>query len=203
MDIRSITTVGKGVAPAVPDAVVAVLAVEVEAPTPAEALTQCGAVQAEVLAALGVTASATALSVRPGWDNERNRPGKPTATSMVTAALPSLTDAGAVVTRALEAGGKAVRLESMSAVASDTAEAVTSAQQSAIAAARSSAQTYAAAVGGQVGRALEVSEATQPGSGWRVQSARKGLATMDAGFEVPGGAQDVTVQVTVTWELLD
>ena len=190
------TTVGSGTADAPPDAVVAVLVLEVEGATPAEALTACGAAQAAVLPVLGVPAAAAGVSVAPAWDHERNRPGRPVATSRLSVRLPDLAQAGEVVTRALEAGGKAARLESLSPVVSDPSAALREARHVAFAEARAAAEQYAVLAGGRLGRCLSVSEAVP-------QSSVPVRVAMKADFAVADGAQPVIASVTATWELAD
>jgi len=198
MDPRTVTTSGTGVAQAAPDAVAVALVIETEGSTTAEALEACGALQTLVSGALGVRASAGGLSVQPSWDHERNRPGKPVATSRITVRLPGLAEAGHLVTAALESGGRAVRLESLSPVVSDPSEAAVQARSEAFAAARSSAEQYAALAGMRLGACLQVQEGARGAVvlAEAAMSARKSLQVAD-------GAQDITASVTVTWELAD
>ncbi|MCU1600529.1 MAG: hypothetical protein JWO22_1238, partial [Frankiales bacterium] len=145
-------------------------------------------------------ASAGGLSVQPAWDHERGRPGKPQATSRVTARLPDIAAAGAVVTAALEAGGKDVRLESLTPVVTDAVAALRDARQRAFGDARTAAQQYAELAGLRLGACLQVQEGGLPGAGtW----GRKSMATMGGAVDVPQGPLDVSASVTVTWELAD
>ncbi len=198
MTERCVTTSGTATGPGVPDAVSVVLAIEVTAGTPAEALTACGEVQERVIRALGVSASAGGLSVQPLWDHERNRPGRPQATSRVTAQLPDIALAGTVVTAALEVGGTAVRLESLSPFVSDTDAALATAREGAFAAARVAAEQYAALAGLRLGTVSSVQQA-----GAQVFHGVAAMAARRSGYEVPQGTQDVSASVTVTWELAD
>jgi uncharacterized protein YggE len=197
---ETVTTVGSGVAQAAPDAVAVVLVVEVDGATPAEALRGCGAAQDALLTALGVTASASGLSVQPSWDHERNRPGKPTATSRVSARLPDLSGAGELVTAALEAAGRAARLESLTPVVSDTTAALEEARALAFATAQVAAAHYASLAGRALDRVVSVSEGGYQGGPVR---ARKAMVMDAGGFNVAEGAQDVTASVTVTWAFAD
>lgn len=199
MEQRTVTTVGSGTAQATPDAVVAVLLVEVEGTTPAEALTGCGAVQAGMLAALGVPAAAGGLSVQPAWDHERQRPGKPVASSRVSVQLPDLAAAGDVVTAALAAGGRAARLESLRPVVTDPTSALREARQLAFEAARDAAVHYATLAGGALGACLAIAE----GSQHTVPVGRKAIVLESSGFDVADGTQPVVATVTATWELAD
>jgi uncharacterized protein YggE len=196
MDLRTITTVGTGTAIAVPDAVAVVLTIEVDGATPAEALRACGVAQAAVIAALGVTATAGGLSVQPSWDQERQRPGRPQAVSTVTARLPELGAAGDVVTAALEAGGKAARLQSLVPVVTDTSLPRERARQHAFAEARRSAVQYAVLAGGRLGGLVHLSEPR----GLPDQPMRA-AAVMDVSYAVADGPQDVVASLTATWEL--
>ncbi len=198
MDRRTVTTLGSGTASSLPDAVAVVLTLEVEGATPAEALRECGVVQGAVVAALGVVASAGGLSVQPGWDHERQREGRPRALSTVSARLPDLGVAGAVVTAALDAGGRAARLHSLAPVVSDASAALTSARQRAFDDSYRSAAQYAGLAGGRLGPLLTLSEAGGTGGSMRLA----GSAVMDASYEVANGPQDVSVSVVATWELL-
>ena len=194
---RTVTTQGSGRAAAVPDATEVVLVVDVEGATPAEALRSCGELQTAVVAALGVAVSSGGVSVTPGWDQERQRPGRPHAVSTLTARLP-LASAGDAVTAALEAGGRGVQLQSLTAVVTDTAAARAEARAAAFAAARDAAEQHAALAGGRLGRVLSVSEGAAPPS----YRASKSVA-FEAALDVPGGALDVGTSVVASWELLD
>ena len=194
-DRRTVTTQGTGTASAVPDAVTVVLTVEVSGATPAEALRGCGTAQAAVLSALGVPVAASGVSVQPAWDHDRQRPGPPHAIATVTARLPDLASAGDAVTAALEAGGKVVRLESLTPVITDGAAARESAREAAFQAARTSAAQYARLAGCRLGDLVQVTEGSA-GGGW-VSAAR---ATKD--FAVADGAQEVAVSLEAVWDLV-
>jgi uncharacterized protein YggE len=197
MDVRTITTIGTGTAEAVPDAVAIVLTMEVDGATPAEALRACEQAQAAVIAALGVTATAGGLSVQPSWDQERQRPGRPQAVSTVTARLPELEAAGDIVTAALEAGGKAARLQSLVPVVTDASRPRDRARQHAFAEARRSAEQYAVLAGGRLGGLVHLSEPR----GFPDQPMVRAAAVVDTSFAVADGPQDVVVSLTATWEL--
>ncbi|MCW2498828.1 MAG: hypothetical protein JWN87_504 [Frankiales bacterium] len=198
MDLRTVTTSATGTARAVPDVVAVVLTIDVEGSTPAEALRACGAVQSAVVAALGVTASAKALAVQPVWDHDHQREGRPHATSTVTAQLPDLAAAGEVVTAALEAGGRAVRLQSLQPVVSDDSGPRAQARERAFAAARRAAEQYAALAAGRLGGLVHLSE----GRHAEVPHADVGrVAVRVASYEVAEGGQDVVVSLLTTWEL--
>lgn len=200
MSTRTVTAQGSGTGQGAPDRAAVMLTVQVDGDTPALALRRCGEVQAALLSALGVSASAGRVSVQPNWDHERQRAGKPQATSTVSALLPDLGAAGDVVTAALEAGGKEAQLQSMVAVVSDDSDALREARQAAFDAARAAGEQYATLAGGHLGQVLSVEPS---GRGGAVMGFATSASRVGKGFDLADGAQDVTVSVTVTWELLD
>ncbi len=195
MEHRTVTTQGSGTAGATPDAVLVVLTVEVVADTPATALRECGAVQEAVLAVLGNGASHAGLRVESSWDHEHQRPGSPQAVSTVTARLTDLPGAGDLVTRALEAGGAAARLQSLTAVVTDPGAALALAREAAFAEARAAAEQYAGLAGSSLGALLTLTEVA-PLTGWVTASRSKELA-----LAVPQGSQDIRSDVVACWAI--
>lgn len=190
---------GSGTAATRPDALRFAVALEVRGATPAEALTACGVVQDAVLAVLDVAGAQDlrpgGLQVQPGWDPEHDRPGRPQATSRLSALLPDPAEAGAVVEAALQAGGEAVRVEGLSPVVRDPGPVLVQAREAAWRDALATATQYADLAGASLGAVLEVRE----GDGttrFEVLASRRG-----GSYDPVGGDADVAAAVTVTWAL--
>jgi uncharacterized protein len=208
---QSITVVGEGRSEAQPDVVVVSIGVEVTADSPADALDGGARAlersRAEILAA-GVAERAlqtTRVSVQPDWEHSGRRPVLTGYVARVGVAV-TLDDpagVGRVLTAAVEAGGDAARVHSISWQLRDLAAAESAARAAAFSDARSRAEQYASLADRTLGAVVEIDET---GDGFRPRRhgrdnvVFRGAAAMD--MDVDRGEVDVTATVTVTWELV-
>lgn len=103
--------------------------------------------------------------------------------------------AGALIDSGVDAGANQVYGPSLSN--SDARKLERQALQAAVADARARAEILASAAGGKLGKVLAISESTSGGIPVYEKSA-----AMDGGTPVVSGAQDLTVTVSVTFELI-
>jgi uncharacterized protein len=208
---QSITVVGEGRSEAQPDVVVVSIGVEVTAASPADALD--GGARALERSRAGVLAAGVAeralqttrVSVQPDWEHSGRRPVLTGYVARVGVAV-TLDDpagVGRVLTAAVEAGGDAARVHSISWQLRDLAAAESAARAAAFSDARSRAELYASLADRTLGAVVEIDET---GDGFRPRRHGRhnvvfqGAAAMD--LDVDRGEVDVTATVTVTWELV-
>lgn len=206
-DDQTITVTGNGVAPVEPDVVVAALGVEVVADSPAAAFEQCGAVLAQVRAALlasGVPqehVQTTRLALQPEWEHAggRPRPSGYHARAGIGLSLHDPQRLGALLDAVVDAGGDAARVHTLNWRASDPVAAEGIAREAAFTDARRRAEHYATLAGRGLGEVRRIAE-----GGFDVRPGHRHMGVAlaaSAAMEIDPGEVDVTSTVTVTWEL--
>lgn len=201
MSHRTITVPGLGTAAAPPDLLTAELEAWSEGPSAGEVLTETNHHAAALLAALtelgvaGPDVATTAVHVGPTWDRD-GRPAGYRATNAVRVVLRDLTTAGAHLDALARLLGDHVQLGSVSLGLTDDRALRSAARTTAMADARARADELAAAAGAAVGAVREIAEGGTTGP---VPIAKAFAA--EAAVPLAGGATEVTVAVTVTYEL--
>jgi uncharacterized protein YggE len=113
-----------------------------------------------------------------------------------------LAKAGATLSAAVDAGGNAVRVDSVGFALEDTSRLVSRARKGAVEDARAKAEQYAAAAGRSVGEVQSISEVvTSPTPQYLDQRFAYPTAEALAAVPLQAGSQDVSVQVTVVYAL--
>jgi uncharacterized protein YggE len=203
--MRTITVAGHGTAHAAPDtAEVWVAAVHRDAGL-SEALAGAESARSSVVGTArryvdAARIASTNLSVWPAHDNE-DRPVGFEARHSLTIRCDDLGQAGALVTALAADVGHRLRVESVSLVVADPADALLTARERAFADARSRAQHLAGLAGAELGGVQAI---TEGGRGhpddWADADAGPGGAFMSrASFEP--GERAISISLTVTFEL--
>lgn len=201
MSHRTVTVPGLGTATAPPDLLTAQVEAWSEGPSAGDVLTETNrhaAALLEALAELGVASSdvaTTAVHVGPTWDRD-GRPAGYRATNAVRVVLRDLTTAGTHLDAVARLLGDHVQLTSVSLGLADDRALRSAARAAAMADARARADELAAAAGASVGPVREIAEGATTGP---VPIAKAFAA--DAAMPLAGGATEVSVAVTVSFEL--
>lgn len=211
---RAITLAGEGRVNVVPDRATVTLGVQVTRPEANAAMDEASATQQKVIAALGKAGvdkddiRTTGLDLQPAYDYSGR--GEPriigySVTQSVKVTLRDLAGAGAVLARAAEAGGNAIRIDSFKLSAGDKDDALGDAREKAIKDARKKADQYAAAAGREVGKVVRIEEVDSQ-EGPTPRFAADGDSVMAAAHAlekapIEPGQQKVTVRVRVVFEL--
>ena len=211
---RAITLAGEGKVNVVPDRATVTLGVQVTKPEANAAMDEASATQKKVIAALGEAGVAkddirtTGLDLQPAYDYSGR--GEPriigySVTQSVKLTLRDLRTAGAVLAKAAEAGGNAIRIDSFKLSAGDKDEAMGDARAKAIEDARTKAEQYAEAAGREVGKVVRIEEVDSQ-EGPTPRFAADGDSVMAAAnalekAPIEPGQQKVTVRVRVVFEL--
>jgi uncharacterized protein YggE len=201
---EGITVTGTGKVTGTPDTLRISLAVSATAKNIDEALASANASMRKVQKSLsdnGVDAKdlqTSNLSISPHYTNKGAPDGYDVSESL-TATIHDLTKAGAVLSAAVDAGGNAVRVDSVSVALDDTSGLVGGARTSAIDDAKTKASQYAEAAGRTLGPVVSISEVIS--TPYPVYDQAAGMAARAGGSPVPiqAGSQDVSVQVTVVY----
>ncbi len=118
----------------------------------------------------------------------------------LTVKIRELEVAGALISDAVTAGGDAARVNGIAFALEDNEALLDQARQQAVADARSSAETLASAADRGLGRAITITE-DRSATPRPVPYAAALTAEDSASVPLQTGQSEVTVQVTVTWEL--
>lgn len=200
MPPRLVTTTGHGIVTAVPDDVTVTAGVQTRAATAADALSQNSTTMNKVVAALkqagGTKLQTQQVSLYPQTNEAGNVTGY-TAQDSVSAHS-DVAGAGGLVDAAVGAGANTVDGPTLSL--SNQSELYQQALARALDDAKAKAQALAKAGGFGVGQVSSVSESSQetPGPVYKTAAASAGDA---ASTPVEPGTQDVTADVTVTFEI--
>jgi uncharacterized protein YggE len=201
---RTISVTGTGQAAAPADLLVLRLAVETQAVTASDALTENNKRVAAVLSALkdhGIQKKdiqTTELRIDPVTDDAH--PPKIVGYQVQNGLSVNLRDiqgAGVLIDAAVQAGGDATRIESISFSFADPSSLLVKARKRAIDDAKDRAQQLAAGLGVKLGNVTSISESETSG-GPRLFAAVAGPAT-----PILPGVSEVTDQVTVSYEISD
>lgn len=205
-DLRTVTATATGTATGVPDQVTASLTVSVQAASAAGALGQTNTQTQALLKAIKAAGIAdkdvatTGVSLNPTWDNSGKVTGYQ-ASNSVRVVLRGLDTAGAKLDGLVKATGNAARIDGISLGFQDSDGLVSKARADAVKRSRSQAEEMAKAAGVSIGQVRVITDAsvntTSP------YFAATGGAADSVSSEVPiaAGTQDVTVQVSVTYDL--
>lgn len=191
-----------GVASAVPDAVVLHLSVEVVDDEPGVAVSRVAALVDDLLRLLdaeGVAAAdrrTTGLSVDPHWDQRDEGPRGHQAQYSLQAVARDVGTAAALVQRAADTAGGALRVHSFQLTVRDPAPHRAAARADAVRACREQAGQLAEAAGVRLGRLLRLVEGGE--QRYAVMESASGRA---AGPGIEQGTQEVAVGVTATYAL--
>jgi uncharacterized protein YggE len=200
---RTISVTGVGRAAAAADLALFNLAVETQAVTASDALTENNKRVAVVLSALkdhGVQEKdiqTTELTIDPVTDNAR--PPKIVSYQVrngLSVELRDIQGAGLVIDAAVQAGGDATRIESISFSFADPSSLLIQARKRAVDDAKDRAQQLADGLGVGLGNVISISESDANGGPRRFI----GAAAQEATAILPGQSE-VTDQVTVSYEI--
>ena len=123
----------------------------------------------------------------------------PRTSENLSATIHDLAKAGAVLSAAVDAGGNAVRVDSVSVALDDTSGLVGGARASAVDDAKTKASQYAEASGRTLGAVVSITEVVStPTPMYGYVQATTALRA-DSPVPIQAGSQDVSVQVTVVY----
>ncbi len=203
---KTITVSGEGKIVVKPDTASVSLGVSVDADSAAAALKQANDKADALIKAIKAAGVAdddivtSGLSVYPRYDNGNNKVSGYTASNNVTVTVRNIAKAGPVIDAAAAAAGDNVTIGGISFYVDDTEKLIGAARADAIANAKKRAGEFAAAAGAKVGGVLQISEVG-------VSIPQPIYRTMEAADSAGGatpiqtGTQDLTVSVTVVYEL--
>ncbi len=210
VDSRSISVSGTGTVSVVPDAVRFNATVNVVGASNAEALAGASKSAAAVRAALKTNAIATkdirsaSISVYPEYTWTQEAGTKITgyrASQSFDVLIRKSSIAGTVIEAVVNAGGNDVQLGGVIPVVLDSAGAAEDARAAAVANAKSKAMSYAKLLGATLGKVITLEETSSPVYSTPFAMKASALASDAAPLEVDLGEQDVTVSISVKWEL--
>jgi uncharacterized protein YggE len=201
----TITTRGVGTATAAPDLLTVTLGVQTRARSAAAALDdnngRAGALL-DVLKAAGVAAAdlqTSGLAVHPTYDPTGSRISGYEVSNTVTARLRDLAAAGAVLDRAAEAAGDAVRVQGIGFSVDDDSPVLAAARADAVRRAVAQAAQMAEAAGVALGPVRSITE--QPATPPPVPYPHSGDMRAEAAVPLEPGTQQVDVVVEVVHEI--
>jgi len=206
---RTITVSGHGVVKGRPDVVTINLGVLTHAGTANGALTQANDKATALIATLkgaGVQAddiTTTEVSVSPQYDQYGQHITGYSASNQVLAKLRDLSKAGAVIDAAAGSAGDAITLGGIAFSIDDTGALKQQARTAAVMAAKAQADDLAAAAGAKVGKVLTINEANTVTPVPFAYPAAAGAATDRTAVPLQPGTQQVSLDVTVVYELTD
>ena len=209
-DNRFITVTGVGTISVVPDAVRFNATVSSVGSTNAAALSTASKSAAAVRAALlkaGIAVKdirSANISVYPEYTWTQETGTKITgyrASQTFDVLVRKSSVAGTVIEAVVTAGGNDVQLGGVIPVVLDSAAAAEGARSAAVANAKSKAMSYAKLLGVTLGKVITLDETSSPVYSTPFAMAKAGMAVADAPLEVDLGEQDVTVSISVKWEL--
>lgn len=208
---RTITVSGHGIVTAKPDTASVWLGVSVSDDRANDALdgaNQQAKALIDTLTGLGIEEAditTTGVSLSPRYDHDRVPPRIVgyDASNDLTVTIRDLSTAGHVIDAAAEAVGDSVRLGGISFSIDDTSAIIGRARAAAMADAATRASQYAVAGGVDVGTIVQISE-NQVSTPWPIPYALNDRAAGAESAPVPlqPGTQDLTVDVTVVYELI-
>ena len=197
---------GVGRASGTPDVLRITIGVQTSAAAVDAALTEANGRAAAVVAALkeGGVAPAdlqtASVQVYPQYDDKGRAIVGYSASNDVRADLRDLAGAGALLGRAVTAGGDSARLASVQFVLDDDTAVLATARDSAFADARAKAEQYARLAGLSLGALISVQEnvATTPPP---YPQAASSASAKDSAVPLEAGSSEVSVVVDARWEL--
>jgi uncharacterized protein YggE len=204
-----ITVTGTGVVSGTPNELILQMGASTTASTATVALDRNNvelAALAAVFKAAGVPATdiqTSGLSLQANYDSSNNVTGYQ-ASDDLTVTMEDMANAGAVIDAAAHAVGNDVQIDGISFSISDMSALLTVARTRAVRAAEAKASTFALAAGTTLGPVVSISDEEQPSTPILEPSnfASKAAAGASAPVPVEAGSEQVSVQVTVVYELM-
>jgi uncharacterized protein YggE len=204
---RTITVSGHGKVTVKPDTATLFLGVSVTAAKANDAL-QLAADKADtvikVLAAAGVKTDdiqTSGLSMYPQYDTTGRRVTGYNASNNLNVTIRKLADAGTIIDAAAAYVGNEITIGGISFYVNDTEAALGDARKAAIDNARLRADQYSGAAKVSVGQVLTISEVSTPIVTPQYYASADSTKAAGASTPVQPGTQDLTVDVTVVFEL--
>jgi len=205
---RSITVKGDGRIKVKPDTATLNLGVQATARTATEALAQANTSAAALIAALKAAGVGTddiatsGLSIYPQYNQGGVAVSAYQASNNVTVIVRDVSKAGPLIDVAASSAGDHITVGGVSFSVDDAEAVMGSARAEAIDNARKRAEEYAAAAGVTVGGVVQISELSTGGPQPVFARAASMRAMMDSPTPIEAGMQDLSVSVTVVFELL-
>lgn len=206
--VKSITVNGEGKIKVKPDTASLNVGVQATAATATEALAQANTSGAALIAALkgaGVSdndIATSGLSIYPQYGNSSIITGYQ-ASNSVTVTVREITKTGPVIDAAAAAAGDHITISGVSFYVDDTEALIGAARTDAINNAKKRATQYATAAGVTVAGVVQISEVSvnNPIPLMYAAAADSASGTASAPTPIQTGTQDLTVSVTVVYQL--
>jgi uncharacterized protein YggE len=207
--VKSITVNGDGKVKVKPDTASLSVGVQATAATATEALNQANTSAAALIAALksaGVDSNditTSGLSIYPQYSSTGNTITGYQASNNVTVTVRDIAKTGPVIDAAAAAAGDNITIGGVSFYVEDSEALIGAARTDAISNARKRAGEYADAAGVSVGGVLQISEVSisNPVPMYYERSVAADSSVAGAPTPIETGTQDLTVSVTVVYEL--
>lgn len=204
---RTVTVSGHGKVTVKPDTGTLSMGVSVTASKANEALRLAADksdAMIKVLTALGVKTDdiqTSGLSLYPQYDVTGRKVTGYNVTNNLSITIRKLGDAGSIIDAAAAYVGNEITIGGISFYVDDTEAALANARQDAMANAKLRADQYTAGAQVAVGQVLTISEVSSPISGPVYYASADSTAGSHAATSIQPGTQDLTVDVTVVYEL--
>jgi uncharacterized protein YggE len=206
---RSVTVSGHGKVTVKPDTASLSLGVSVTASKANDALRQAANkadTLIKVLTSAGVSKddiTTSGVSLYPQYDNTGRTITGYNASNNMTVTIRKLGDAGTIIDAAAALVGNEINIGGISFYVNDTEAVLGAARAAAIVNAKARADQYAGAANAKVGAVMTISEVSSPVTGpIYYQNAAADLAGLTpSSTPVSPGTQDLTIDVTVVYEL--
>ncbi len=199
-----ITVAGTGKVTGTPDTLLVDLGVSTHGTNVSDALRSANSAAAAVQKSLqehGVAdrdIQTNGLSIQPDYNYSKGQstPNGYAVSESVTAVLHDVDKAGDAIGAAADAGGNAIRVNSVSLDLENTSSLITNARSRAFKSATAKAEQYAAAAGRSLGAVISIDE-TVTGPTPRAYDGRAYMAEATSAVPIQAGSQEVAVSVTV------
>lgn len=201
-----ITVTGTGTVTGTPNQLILSMGVQVSAATVSSALQQSSQAAARVTAALRAAGVASAdiatagLNVQPDYRANSQAPDGYEVSEYLTATLRHITTAGAQIQAAVQAGGNAVTVDSVSLNLTDTSALLARARAAAVADARHKAAQYASAASQPLGPVISITDQA-PAQPSPIYASASAEAPRASSVPISPGTQQLSVSITVTYAL--
>ena len=205
--VRSITVNGEGRMKVKPDTASLNVGVQATAATATEALSQANTSAAALIAALksaGISdndIATSGLSVYPQYSSSGSTITGYQASNNVTVTVRDITQTGPTIDAAAAAAGDHITVGGVSFYVDDTEALIGAARADAINNAKKRASEYAQAAGAVVGGVVQISEVAVNNPVPMVYAAADSTRSLASPTPIETGTQDLTVSVTVVYEL--
>ncbi|MEP7201708.1 MAG: SIMPL domain-containing protein [Ilumatobacteraceae bacterium] len=205
--VRSITVSGDGKVKVKPDTASLSIGVQATASTATEALNQANLSMSALIGALkgaGISdndITTSGLSIYPQYGSSGNTITGYQAANNVTVTVRDITATGPVIDAAAAAAGDNITIGGVSFYVDDTEALIGAARADAIVNAKKRAGEYAAAAGVTVGGVVQISEVSISNPTPFFARTTADMAGAAASTPIETGTQDLTVSVTVVYEL--